>query len=303
MAIRNLNNWLDKHEWEISDNFTTEYYEEDEELKESGFCGYLNKDDVMIASDEATAETHKQEYLKDNEDEIFEDWFNQLDEDFKEEMQERYKEATGQLTAVDLSDCEFNVISDRQKKWILSDYEEEIKEYAEEKFWDERNPDDYMPIWLRAWEFPSGYTVEELNEFNISGIVFFDINRQTFVSLTSCGMDMSPSLEYAYFMYSNVGISKAHIKRRLFKQPSYFSYVVGSKDFRKLCEELGITQRKLSNAEKRVGERLKQFNESLDNLSKLRDSGKITQTEAGLLGLMQYCKHNEEEKEEVKQMI
>jgi len=261
MAIRSLNSWLDKNSYRIAtddEEIDLREYEETEEY-EDGYQGILSRDDVSSASDEATAEVHKEEYLKENREELLKDF-------------------------------------------VEENYQDEFKDFVDNKFYDDRTADDYYPIWLTAWEFPTGYTAEQLNEFDIRGVVFFNINGTDFISLTTCGMDMTPSLEYAYFMYSNVEIAKTYIKERIFRQPSYFSYVVGNTDFKKLCEKLGITERKINLAEKRVKERCKEFLDGLNDLSKLRDSKKITQTEAGLLGLMQYFKHDKEKQQEVKAM-
>jgi hypothetical protein len=155
----------------------------------------------------------------------------------------------------------------------------------------------------KAWEFPSGYTAEQLNEFDIRGIVFFDINNTTYVSLKTCGMNMSPSMEYAYFMYSNLEVAKTYYKERLFKQPSYFEYVVGKEAMRILCEKLGITQKKLDYAEKAVNKRLKEFDKSLAQLTELRDSGKIDQNLTSLFALSQYFKHEQIGTEQIKAMV
>ena len=258
MAIRDLNNWLEKHEWEISEEKSTT-------------LGYLSRDDVLTASDEATAERDKREKA----------------EEFLQEKEEEIKKLL--LDSIYTEEDNSQEIND-----ILSGFDN--------WFYENRTADDYYPIWLKAWVFPSRYTAEELNCFDISGLVFFEIQGFTFVSLTTCGMNMTPSLEYAYFMFSDLDVSKNYIKQRIFRQPSYFSYVIGREDFKKLCGKLGITERKIQLAEKRVSQRLNKFKESLNNLSKLRDEGKITQTEAGLLGLMTYFKHEGKEKNEVKEL-
>jgi hypothetical protein len=268
MTIRNLNKWLDKREWEIKQKSNNEDFEYPEE-EEDGFCGSLDRDKVNESCDEATFDLHREEYLNENKEELI--------NDFKQKNKE-YKKT---------EDIKEN---------------EEFKDFVENRFYDDRCGDDYAPIWLRAWEFPSRYTAEKLNSFDIKGLVFFDMKYKTFVSLTTCGMDMSPSLEFAYFMYSNLKLSKKYIQERIFKQPSYFTYVIGNKDFIALCEKIGITKRKIKMAEKRVNKRMKEFQEGLNSLSKLRDDGKMTQTEAGLLGLIKYFNHEKEEEKEIKKL-
>ena len=133
-------------------------------------------------------------------------------------------------------------------------------------------------------------------------MVFFDINGETYLSLTTCGMNMTPSIEYAYFMYSNLQVSKTYYKERLFKQPSYFEYVAGKEEMLKMCKALGITQRKVELAERRCKERLKEFSDSLNHIGELRDNGKLSQNEARLLGLVQFFKTEAQKTEEVKAM-
>jgi hypothetical protein len=304
MAIRNLDRWMDKHTWVISkDSPTTTYYDTEEVKRgsdyEKGICGYLNQQDVLEASGDAMysinlknyVEENLQDYLKEAENEAVKHdlilpLFNRIVENVKD----------GDFNLDNLDDAELDLLA---KAGIT---ENTLNEF-EDKFIDEgHTPDDYCPIWLKAWEFPTGYTPEQLNEFDISGIVFFDINSTTYIGLTTCGMDMTPSLEYAYFMYSNLDIAKIYYKKRLFKQPSYFEYVVGKEAMLELCKKLGITQKKLDYAEKEVKKRSEEFRKSLDQLSELRDSGKIDQNLTSLFALSQYFKHEQKEKEQIKAM-
>ena len=160
----------------------------------------------------------------------------------------------------------------------------------EDWFNESRIPDDYYPIWNTLWEFPSSYEPEELNEKDINGLVFFSVNGVTYAGLTTCGMDMSPSLELAYFLYSDLDISKEHITDRTLRQPDYFRYVVGGKDMELLQGKLGVSNKQLQKAQEKVEQDLKDFDDRLDKIRKLRDSGKISQAEAGLLGMMTYFK-------------
>lgn len=135
----------------------------------------------------------------------------------------------------------------------------ELRESSEFEDWfnDNRIPDDYYPIWNTVWEFPSSYTPDKLNEKDINGLVFFSVNGVTYAGLTTCGMDMSPSLELAYFLYSDLDISRKHMTDRTLKQPDYFKYVVGGKDMKLLQEKLGVSDKKLRKAQEKVEQDLK----------------------------------------------
>ena len=306
MAIRNLDRWMDKHEWVISENSpTTEYYNaeevKDNEDYEDGICGYLNQQDVLEASSNAMYSINLKNYAIENLPDYLKDAENwKVEHNLVLPIINRIVE-----TVADEGDFDLEHIADCEELDLLENAgitKETLSEF-EDKFIEEgHTPDNYYPIWLRAWEFPSGYTAEQLNEFGVSGLVFFDMNNNTYVSLTTCGMDMTPSIEYAYFMYSNVQVSKTYYKERLFKQPSYFEYVVGKEATLKLCKELGITQKKLDYAEKEVHKRLAEFGKSLDQLSELRDSGKIDQNLTSLFAMSQYFKYEQRENEAVKAM-
>lgn len=269
MAVRDLKNWLDKHSYRIDEEASTniDYYEEDEE-HEDGHQGILNRMEVIDACHESTFEQNKKEKI--------EDFLSDKEEEIKNIIKEGLTED--------------------------EDFQEEVKKEFESYFDEYRTPDDYAPIWLTCWKFPSNYSAEKLNQEDISGIVFWEMENITFVGLTTCGMDMSPAVEYAYFMYSDLDISKSYVKQKALRQPSYFSYVIGNSDFLKLCEKVGITKKKVELAEKRVHERIKDFDKQLNKLTELRDSGKISQSEAGLLGLITYFKSEKETEEKVKVM-
>jgi len=173
--------------------------------------------------------------------------------------------------------------------------ESEIQELRESDdfedwFSDSRIPDDYYPIWNTLWEFPSSYEPDELNEKDINGLVFFNVDGITYAGLTTCGMNMTPSVELAYFLYSDLNVSKKYVTDRMLRQPDYFRYVVGAVDMGLLQEKLGISDRQLQKAQGKVEKNLKDFSDKLDGISKLRDTGKISQAEAGLLGMMTYLK-------------
>lgn len=180
----------------------------------------------------------------------------------------------------------------REKRWYSDEEIEELRDSDgfSRAFEDSRIPDDYHPIWNTVWEFPTSYAPEELNERGVNGVVFFSVDNVTHAGLTTCGMDMSPSLELAYLLYSDLDISKDYITGRMMKQPDYFKYVVGEKDMKRLQGKLGVSDKQLQGAQEKVERNLKDFSEKLDEISRLRDKGKISQAEAGLLGMMTYFK-------------
>lgn len=201
-----LSKYMDEHQaqidWDRKDSSEPEYdYDEDENEK-------VLRVPIMLVSDscrEATNHIRMEEYKSEHYDEI------------KEEVEKDIKNNNG----------------------IIPDAEEEIKDRIESNFYDDEYSDDYCPIWNTIWEFPSSYDVETLNDAGINGVVFFDLKcgwkTETFVGLTTCGMDMSPSLYYAFLKYSDVTFNRAELIRECGRKGwDYCKYVIGNekvKDF------------------------------------------------------------------------
>ena len=170
------------------------------------------------------------------------------------------------------------------------------------EFLEHSSPDDYYPIWNTVWQFPSSYSVSNLNCENIPNLIFFDYKEVTYVGLTACGMDISPSLFYVYFVFSDLALNKKDLLKKIYKQPSWFSYVVGDRCFENIKKILKISDKKLKIAEKTLSENLKTFDESLRNLSEMRDKKQTDQFMTGLLAMMTYTKSRRDLEESVSKI-
>lgn len=286
-------------------------YDENEEFKrfcnrkyydykdEHEYNGYLNNFDVSDSTYDSTYKIDLENYIYEHKEEIKQD-FKEYIEELKIDYDE-YKEENpdDDISFKDWLDNE-GYIRD-YNEW----FEDEKKDDIEDEFRDSRYSDDYFPIWRIAWQFPTGYTAEELNEMGINGLVFFDINRNyvndTFVSLTGCGMDMSPSIYCAYLLYSSLNIDDETIKEMLCKVQrkglEYMGYVMGKKNLDKFLDVVG--KEMAIRMDKRGREEYKKFDEQLKQLTKARDKGNMDKATTGLLGMMSYfetqkCRVDEE---------
>lgn len=248
--------------------------------------GCLNQMDVYNACNEATYNIDLEEYIE-GEKEKYEDEFN----DYIEELKQEYKEDTQDMSFDEWLD--YNGYEKTYDEW----FEKEKREELEESFNDARTGDDYAPLWLTAWMFPSSYSAEELNEeYRHSGIIFFEINGNLFVSLTCCGMDMSPILYYAFFMDAGFD-DEENIKEILYgiqrKGLSYYKYVIGEKRINHLIDAIGEKRVRLAQ---NISERkYKEFDETLEKLTEARDKGDLSSAETGLLGILAFLKSQKNE--------
>ena len=268
-------------------NFAKEYYNDhyDSDIK-----GELNSMDVADACYSATYDFDLQEYINEHKDEYqeeFTDYIRDAFEEYKEEKQ-KYPDATNRFPVWLDTNGYYRVFDE----WI----QEEKNDELEQKFSYARIGDDYYPIWLECWEFPYG-DAESLNEeYRHSGLVFFEIHKndvwETFVSLTGCGMDMSPILYHAYFMHQSGFQDEDSVKEILCKiqnsNRSYFEHVVGSERMEKLVEEIG--RHRVDQADAIGRQKSKEFDDSLKALTKARDEGELNQTTTGLLGMAAFFK-------------
>lgn len=210
-------------------------------------------------------------------EEIFEEW-----NDHMEEARENYEKDEEDFRAENAPDEEFQDFDD----WFHDQYGYEPSEDA----------------WLEEKEFPATFDdwVDEneselrvrfddwLEEMKEAGHIGTE-TQCTLVSLTGCGMDLSPSLYYAYFMHSSVRFSPQDILDKILSCGSdYFPYVLGKEKFHELAQVIGEDEiKKYADESKR---RTKEFDESLKKLSEARDSGKFDKMTTGLLGLMVLAK-------------
>lgn len=215
------------------------------------------------ACDEASYEAALKEYIEGNED------------DLKEKWEELYGE-------MDTTDDGFMPFSE----WLKSD---EAREAIIEDFQENRSPDDYYPIWNTIWEFPSSRSAEELNNEGVPNLIFFDWDNVTWVGLTGCGMDLSPALYYAYLRFSDLNCNKAAILDGILRSGlNYYKYVLGSGHFFELVKLVG--KKLMAKYDTESKRRYKEFDKTIEKLSKSRDAGDTDNFTAGLVGMMALLK-------------
>lgn len=269
-----------------------------EDQYDEEYAGILNFWDVAEACDEATYEAELAGFIEEQKDEY--------KDEFKRYIRERYEEYWGEYQ----KDPDAMPLFWRWLKlYYTNDFDEWVEEEKlqelKEQFTDERIGDDYAPIWLTAWEFPGYFDVEYLNEqYRYSGLVFFKIWKncvsKTFVSLTGCGMDMSPIIYHAFIMEAGF-TDEEDIREMLYKiQSSGLSYcksVIGEERFHELLKKIGEERIDKANG---IGRRKnKEFINTLNALTKARDEGEMDQLETGLLAMMAYGSSQQSEVENI----
>jgi hypothetical protein len=314
-----ISEFLDMNSWQITENEETR---EEDVMDFDEWLDYENDYLIEVFCEEQELESiEKSAYALYDDNEDFKRFADRRFQNYKEEH-----EYAGYLNTYDVSESTYEstykndlerYIEEHKDEYIdeYNEYErdltfdewldEEKKDDIEREFQDNRYSDDYFPIWLTAWEFPSGYTAEELNELDIHGLVFFEINKnyinKTFVSLTGCGMDMSPSLYCAYVLYSQLNIDDEIIKEMLCKVQrsglEYMQYVMGKAHIDKFIETIG--KEMAIRMDKRGRAEYKKFDEQMKKLTIARDKGDMDNATTGLLGMMAYfntqkCRVDEE---------
>jgi len=250
-----IRNWMDKHELNIC------------ELDER------EKDDLMESCDEATFETDFEDYIEENEEYLTDDFQDEYDEFVRDFIRDII------LGSSDGEDIP------KFCKWLKEYKEDEMRD----RFGEERHPDNYYPLWCFAWQFPSDHSAEELNAKRVPGLVFFDYHGTTMVSLTTVGMDMSPSIYFAYLMYSELTLQRKPILEKIMSCGiDYFKYVIGTSNMLELIQKLGKSI--IDKYDTEGKKRYKEFDETLKRLTDLRDKGEMDQVSTGLLGLMALSK-------------
>lgn len=261
----NLHKWMDDHAWRI---------EEEHETSEE--CKVLNSMDILDATGSSMYDINLKDFVLAQDYEKLIEWI-------MDEYEEKFNKFFSK--AVESNQIVLKTVIDL----FLEKYIDELDlKYFSDSFEDERCPDDYYPIWLTCWEFPTGYEAEELNKKNVSGLVFFDIQDYdgTFVSLTCCGMNMNPSLEYAYWRYSNINPSKEEIRHGILSSGvGYYRYVVGPTAADELIKWCGLTDKQ----RKKKKEIDKRFDKTLKKASDTDD-----QFLRGIIGLAALSKHQQD---------
>lgn len=162
-------------------------------------------------------------------------------------------------------------------EWLLDEFGDSIEEYI--------IPDDYYPMGSYAWEFPTGYSAKELNEYiGGTGLIFFELNGVVYVSLGTVGMSMMPALHYAYAIWSDLYIDPEEIAQDIVSHGvGYYKYVIGENRLIVLAEHIGYDLKELDRISK---EKYEEFNKTLEALKEGMEKGKIDRLEAALLGIM-----------------
>jgi hypothetical protein len=227
----------------------------------------------------------------------------ELSDDEKMELGDACNEACCQHDLKEYMDEHYDDFQDKYKKYCEGEKEDgnepddyddwfnwsDCKEELEQQFNDNRCSDDYYPIWCTGWLFPSPYSAEELNEKDISGLIFFKFRDEVMVSLTTCGMDMSPSLFLAYYLHSDISFQKQSILDKVLSSGlDYFKYVVGKKQLVELMKVIGKDL--MLKYDKESKKRYKEFDATIKKLSTARDKGEIDQFETGLLAMVTLAK-------------
>lgn len=261
-----------------------------DEFGDEEYQGVLNNMDVYDACNEATVNVDLEIYIGEHKDD-FRDEFK----DYIQELLEEYREDNI------VHGYPFRVWLDNRgyKRDYDQWFEENKKDKVEQDFHEQRIGDDYVPIWLTAWEFPGGCSAESLNrEYRNSGIVFFETDKngvyKTFVSLTACGMDMSPILHYAYFMeagFNDEDCIKEMLCNIQTKRISYMKYVIGDERMQELMKSIG--EKRISQADEIGRKKYEQFDKTLKQLTQARDDGEMDNLMSGLLGMVAFSKSQE----------
>ena len=120
-------------------------------------------------------------------------------------------------------------------------------------------------MWNTVWNY-DGYV-----DYDIARRLGFGIlemrNGTEYMFLQGCGMDLSP-MHVAYQALIFGYIDPSYVRK--FRDPKYFRYVVGEEVFKEVCERLGITHC-IETANEDQERRMKEFDEKLEHLKKLRD--------------------------------
>lgn len=161
--------------------------------------------------------------------------------------------------------------------WVYGGHDRDIE--------DSITPDDYYPLSNFAFEFPTSYDAEYLNEAMASkGLIFFKVNGVKYVALAAVGTSMAPALYYAYYVYSDLSIESEEIAKAIVREsPEYWRYIIGEDRLIELVKMIGYDLRELQKISK---ESYKEFEEALDALSKELKEGRMSKLEAFILGML-----------------
>lgn len=205
-----------------------------------------------------------------------------------EELDERKERVQGII-----DDLEYR-ISENQFAGSREPRLEKMKEYLQQLEDAEYEEDEIY--WNTVWNYRGsvdtdlaqrlGFGVIKLNH-DIPGTRYYEGDE--FMFLQGCGMDLSPehvayqALEFGY-------VEPGYVSK--FRQPDYFTHVVGQEIFNEVCKELGITEC-VQTAQEEAERRMAEFNERIDAISEARQNGELDPLLAGLAAISAYAKSQE----------
>ena len=148
----------------------------------------------------------------------------------------------------------YELVDDKQRR-----VNDELEEFEDAEF----EYDEIM--WNTVWNY-GGYIDHEIARRLGFGILEMRDGTE-YMFLQGCGMDLSP-MHVAYQALKFGYIDSGYVRK--FRDVNYFKYVVGEEVFKEVCEVLGITHC-IETAIEDQKQRMKEFDEKIEHLKKLRD--------------------------------
>lgn len=162
-------------------------------------------------------------------------------------------------------DLEDELMDLRAKKEILEDAEFEYDEI----------------YWNTVTRYRGNVNIELAQRLRL-GVL--EINDEQYMFLRSCGMDLSGKY-IAYQALEFGAIDPSFVYK--FRDMDFLKYVMGEKIFKEVIKILGIEEC-IETARQEIEERMKKFDDKLNKITELRNSGKLDKNSAGLLAMMAY---------------
>ena len=148
----------------------------------------------------------------------------------------------------------YELVDDKQTRM-----NDELQEFEDAEF----EYDEIM--WNTVWNY-GGYIDHEIARRLGFGILEMRDGTE-YIFLQGCGMDLSP-MHVAYQALRFGYIDSGYVGK--FRDVNYFKYVVGKEIFKEVCETLGIAHC-IETAIEDQKQRMKEFDEKIEHLKKLRD--------------------------------
>ena len=148
----------------------------------------------------------------------------------------------------------YELVDDKQTRM-----NDELQEFEDAEF----EYDEIM--WNTVWNY-GGYIDHEIARRLGFGILEMRDGTE-YIFLQGCGMDLSP-MHVAYQALRFGYIDSGYVGK--FRDVNYFKYVVGKEIFKEVCETLGIAHC-IETAIEDQKQRMKEFDEKIEHLKRLRD--------------------------------